>query len=435
LNSVLAKLAAWPRRLADLGDDYLSTEMWHETMQQKDGTITRRPPGDNAFPATPQDWVLSGPHFFVANPFNKTPRKVCTANGHYDVIDLESLPADYLPRSNYRPMADKAEYLRRTPRVAWVETGEAVARPVTEYYRLCFRGMLPVSGERTLTSCLIPPMTAHINGAQSNAFRTVDALLTSTAMTMSLMADFYIKSLGRTNLHASWTTLPCLDAGPAQVARVIALNCLTSHYAPLWEKVYTLEFAEQQWSQPTNPRLPKDFWNNLTGTWTRHCALRSDYARRMALVEIDVLVAQALGLTLDELLLIYRVQFPVMQGYERDTWYDIYGRIVFTNSKGLVGVGLPRKGGTKTLRTRIQSPDGKSHEGNFGWEDLWDYAATPEGGTPKVPDGTLITQRVTDDTLPVGPRTAERRYVAPFARANREEDYRIAWTFFEAASP
>ena len=37
-----------------------------------------------------------------------------------------------------------------------------------------------------------------------------------------------------------------------------------------------------------------------------------------------------------------------------------------------------------------------------------------------------------DGPLPGAPRTVERRYVAPFERANREEDYRIAWSFFEA---
>src|SRR5690606_32216042 len=49
LRSVLGKLARWPRRLADLGEDYFSTVMWDETMQQKDGTIVRRSPGDNRF--------------------------------------------------------------------------------------------------------------------------------------------------------------------------------------------------------------------------------------------------------------------------------------------------------------------------------------------------------------------------------------------------
>jgi hypothetical protein len=139
----------------------------------------------------------------------------------------------------------------------------------------------------------------------------------------------------------------------------------------------------------------------------------------MALVELDVLVAQDVGLSLDELLSVYRAQFPVMQQYERDTWYDKQGRIAFTISKGLVGVGLPRKSGAKAPKTRIIYADGRTVDGNHGWEDVRD-----------LPDGTVIEQDILDDTLPNGPRKKTRRWVAPFTLANREEDYRIAWEHF-----
>lgn len=456
LNNVLTKLAAYTRRLSDLGDDYFSTQLWNEKLAQDDRTITRRLITDPGFPASPSDWVLSGPHFFLANPFNKTPRKICTEKGHYDVLDLPNLPEEYLPRTNYRITTDRAEYLRRTPRVNWVEEGAAGAKPVTEYFRLVNREMIGSSSERTLITTLIPPGTAHVNTALAHAFKSSQELCGVLAFTQSLLADFRVKSTGMG--HANTTLVGQLpipvDWQPAIVARALALNCLTTHYAPLWEQVYDLAFTDQSWSQPENPRLPQDFWQDLTHDWTRHCALRSDYARRMALVEIDVLVAQALGLTLDELLLIYRVQFPVMQGYERDTWYDITGRIVFTNSKGLVGVGLPRKGGNKTPKIRITTPDGQVRAGNLGWDDLWQYPApgtatavatgTPTGaptgadapssaGQAKVPDGTTITMELLDDTLPGGPRTVTRTFKAPFARASREADYRVAWAFFENA--
>ncbi|MCA8080358.1 DNA methyltransferase family protein [Burkholderia cepacia] len=443
LNSVLQKLAAYPRRLGDLGDFYFSTQHWNEKLAQDDGIILRRPVGDNGFVKAPEDWVLSGPHFFVANPFNKTPRKVCDTHKAYDVIDLETLPEDYLPRTNYRPMVNRDEYLRRTPRVNWVEEGETQGRLVTEFFRHVHRRAISTSMERTAIGTVLPPGAAHIDGCYSVTFRHTVEMSSFSASVNAVPLDFLVKSTGKGDMRGDLADkLPLLPPHSSIVARYLALTCLTNHYAALWEEVYDLGFCEQSWSHGDDRFLPQAYWKNLTSTWTRDCALRSDYARRMALVEIDVLVAQAIGLTLDELLLIYRVQFPVMRDYERDTWYDINGRIVFTNSRGLTGVGLIRKATRSTPKTRIVTPNDKPREGNFGWEDLWTYAdveagdsedVVKAGGKPKVPDGTVIKQWVTDDTLPGGPRTVERTYVAPFTRANREDDYRTAWAAFESS--
>ncbi|MEN3374098.1 class I SAM-dependent DNA methyltransferase [Dechloromonas sp. ZS-1] len=444
IASVLKKLATFPSRLRCLKGKHCQTPStsWHEHSSQRDGYIRRRGVGENVFPDNPMQSVISGPNIYLGNPFYKCPRVVCTANGHFDAIDLELIPDNYIPRGNYLPALNESDFLAGSADATWLESGELQPVKLASLYRLTCRKMIPPSGERTLAPSIIPPYVTHVDGAVSFGFAEVRELLAATASWLSLPADFLVKTTGKQNFGSdtaeSMFVLKPESLPVSLSSRVMALNSLTRAYEGLWEVVYEVSFADQRWSQPTNLRLQQDFWQNLTSIWTRDCALRSDYARRMALVEIDALVAQALGLTLDELLLIYRVQFPVMQGYERDTWYDIKGRIVFTNSKGLVGVGLARKGSRGTPKTRITTPDGEVREGNFGWEDLWTYptegadeATVKQGGTPKVPDGTVITQWVTDDTLPGGPRTVERTYTAPFARANREEDYRIAWSFFE----
>lgn len=189
----------------------------------------------------------------------------------------------------------------------------------------------------------------------------------------------------------------------ASQLRTLSLNCLTTHYADLWADTFNPAFTTDTWTKP-DPRLSNSFFTNLTPHWQRHVALRTDYTRRQALVEIDVLAAMALGLTLDELITIYRVQFPVMRQYEKETYYDQTGRIVFTVSKGLPGVGFPRR----------------APRGETGWEDIQDMA-----------EGT-VTRTITDDTLPGGPIQRTITYTAPFDKCDRETDYRTAWAAFEA---
>jgi hypothetical protein len=428
LSSALRKMAEYQRRLGDLAGRYYQTLHWNETLDLDNGTILRNANRSAPFADHADDLVLSGPHFYVASPINQTPKAVCATHRAYDKIDLEEITDSYLQRTNYRPMLDRTEYRRRTPHVPWIEQGKAVAKPVTEYFRYVQRRRISTSMERTLLSILIPPGVAHVHTVLSLTFKDYRSMVSFAGISHSTIADFFVKSTGLGDLFDSTLSrLPFFES-PQITLRTLALNCLTTHYAPLWEELFDAGFREESWSQPDNPRLPQGFFRDLTPQWQRHSALRNDYARRMALVEIDVLVARELGLTLDELQLIYRVQFPVMQQYERDTWYDRHGRIVFTNSKGLVGVGLPRKRGKKDPEITLTLPDGlgKIPRPIQGWEEL---RQLQESG--QLPAGSTATTTVLDDTLPGGPRTVQRQYTAPFALANREEDYKLAWEFFE----
>ncbi|MDD1793151.1 hypothetical protein LRP50_08440 [Enterovibrio sp. ZSDZ42] len=447
LISVLEKFAEQPKRLSNLLNSYTSTVMFDETYAQQDKTIKR----DTQFPNDASEWVLSGPHFYVGAPIYKTPRAICTEKGHYDTVDLQTIPDNYLPRTNYVPACDAEEYLRRTPKLPWIDEADLAAwqanganpaekpepRPVTDYYRFVNREMLSQSGERTLISIIVPKGAAHINTCLGTVFKRHDDLLDYFGMTLSIPVDFRVKSTGMG--HANTTLinqLPVLSDDIYRVAihsRALALVSLTTAYQELWGECFKAQFKNETWAK-SDPRLPSSFFQNLTPKWHRDCALRTDYARRQALVEIDVLVAMALGMTLEELKTIYRVQFPVMRQYEADTWYDQTGRIVFTASKGLVGIGLDRKfnkknGFTTTIENGVYDnrAQGLGSETEpltdtsvqLGWEDIRELKSGK------------VYKTYMDDTQPGGPVERTIEYVAPFDKCDRERDYDVVWAEFK----
>ena len=256
--------------------------------------------------------------------------------------------------------------------------------------------MIDCSSERTLTGAICAKDVAHIHGVRSVVFNNLNHLLSLSILSSSLIADFFLKSTGRSNLHYTWETFPLIEINAAMRSRIIALTSLTKYYTELYEEQYLTDFNLDSWAKPTDPRLNQQFFANLTPKWQRNVALRTDYERRQALVEIDVLVALELGLTLEELKTIYRIQFPVLRQNENETFYDMTGRIVFTVSRGLTGVGVDRT----------------------TWNQIKD-----------MPSGTF-ERTIMDDTLPGGLVQRVITYHAPFAKCDREEDYTIAYTEF-----
>ena len=167
------------------------------------------------------------------------------------------------------------------------------------------------TGERTLIPALIPPGAAHIHRVSSVGGPNLSTrdLAVVLGFMSSLVADLLVRAVPKSDILLSTierlplaTDLMLLcDEIAIRAAR---LNCLSEAHAPFWESL-----VGESWTPQTPHRLAAD--------------------RRRAQIELDALVALALDVSVDELCAIYRTQFPVLRGYDRNVYYfDEQGRLV-----------------------------------------------------------------------------------------------------------
>jgi hypothetical protein len=387
LIPILEKVGLHIRRVNRV--EHFITQCWNETTDVKNGILEDRNKSTKVPEVDQYEFILNAPHFYVSNPSYQSPKNVYRNNSDYDIIDLCDINEDYVAKTKFVPKIDLLDFSER------IEYQSLPGKWIDSYKWVASK-RLNSQGERTLQPSISIPKSSHVNTVVSTVFKEQKFLIEFTGLGSSLLFDYLIKSSGISDIYPSNITgLPIgitADYLTFLNSRTLLLNCINKYYAQLWEENYDPAFAVDQWSKP-DIRL-KSF-ASLTPIWQWSTPLRNWFERRQALVEIDVITAMALGLSLEELILIYNVQFPVLQQNEDDTWYDTTGNIVFTCSKGLVGVGVDRP----------------------VWETIRHLKA-----------GETYEHTITKSELYHGKKVT---YHGPFDKCDRVEDYKVAWAWFE----
>ncbi len=389
---VLAKINAFTGRVDN--HEFKVTDCWNDATAVRNGIIkpeVKYPQINN------YEYIISGPHFFVANPLHKTPREHNQLNCDYDIIDLNAIDIDYVSRTRYIPNRDIDEFIKIHK--GFIVNADENDRPIydnwIDHTKCVFSKMINLQSERSLQPSIALPKVSHMGSVISIVFKDELKTIEFASCSASILYDFLLKTLGRSNLYE--VTLKKFPLGinnkyfRSIMPRILRLNCVNNYYSILWEKYFQKYFRDEQWSIE-DKRLAD--YGTLNFSWNFNTPLRNAFERRTALVEIDVIVALAFNLTLEELILIYNTQFYVLNQNETSTFYDRKGNIVFTANKGLTGVGLSR---TKWEEVK-NNKEGEIVEHTVEYE---------------LHRGTKIT------------------YYPPFENCDRVGDYRIAWAHFE----
>ncbi|HET9646815.1 MAG TPA: hypothetical protein VFP34_01115, partial [Microlunatus sp.] len=323
VEAVLDKLSR-SKRIGDLGLQFSSG--WHEKNDRTKGYFVSSWGAPNSW----DDVILQGPHLFVATPLYKTPNKTMLSNKDWSATDFETLAPDAIPVTAYKPAGDRYAY-----DCAYTDWGDADnPKPARDYYRVAWRYMAANTGERTLISAILPPGAGHTDGIMSagSAHSSASDIALLSGFLASLVLDFTVRTAPKSTIRSGTINRLALDLGRSLrsefVLRALRLNAITQGYRGLWEEAFNPDFLVDSWTTRSH-NFHRAELQAVGRTWTDQTPLRYAIDRRQAQVELDAIAALRLGLSADELCTIYRTQFAVLYGYDRNVYfYDANGRLV-----------------------------------------------------------------------------------------------------------
>lgn len=332
-DTLLSVLKCFTGRFEKLNEnDFFGSEMWHETYAVRDGIIKAY---DGEI-EKPEYCVLSGPNIGEANMYSKQPRINCSSKGDYDNISLDEVVSGQcvVPRVKYIP-ADSELYSKNLPVVDGVKFDEK--------YRIVFRKMLSKSSELNLKCTLIPPKVSYVNSIVGYSFRDEGKMVYLSGLLNSLVYIYLINSTGKMNFTSNTISIvpvPDNQYKNAIMLRGLRLNAISPLYANLLKHVYTDEF---QMDKTLISSIKTSLDCNITNEWNELFAIWRDLDRYITMVELDVLAAKGIGMTLKQLIDLYSINYPNMDDNEKNTWYDQEGKIVFTTNKSFVKYGVSKE--------------------------------------------------------------------------------------------